>query len=131
MRLSTSFAPSFVATLALACVAFLSAGCETHDCVSTCQRLFVDGQVGGTTACGIAHPGQSTEDLLDACSYECEGALENPGEMGKYNPDERVTGSTSVSLETDVQAAAWMDCVWATDCRYLEEGYCAPTSFSM
>ncbi len=133
MHRSSNFAPSFLAVLGLSGAALLSAGCETHDCASTCQRLFSTGQVGGTTGCGITQPGQSSEDLIDACNYDCQAALDNPGELGDYNPEERVTGSLTVELKTDMQAAAWMDCVWTTDCKFLsgdDAGYCAPVSFS-
>lgn len=130
MQRSSSVVPSILAASAVFGLALLGAGCDAPDCSSTCQRLFVDGAVDGTTGCGITHPGQSSEDLIEACNYDCQAALDNPGEMGDYNPDERITGSTSVELVTDVQAAAWMDCVWATDCEFLNDGYCAPTSFS-
>lgn len=125
-----NFVHSLLATLALGGAALSGTGCETHDCDSTCQRLFVDGAVDGATGCGITHPGQSSNDLIDACNSSCNAALDNPGEMGNYNPNERATGSVSVELETDIQAAAWIDCVWATSCDYLEDGYCAPVSFS-
>jgi len=126
---SQGLRPSFLAPLAFAGGLALM-GCQTHDCVSTCERLFTDGVVDGESSCNIEHAGLSQQDLLSDCQYECEAALDNPGTMGNYDPNERNTGSTSVELKTDLQAAAWMDCVWANSCEFLDEGYCAPTSFS-
>lgn len=129
MPLSPGPRPSFFAPIALASGLAL-AGCDTHDCVGTCQRLFTDGVVDGESACNIEHAGLSQQDLQNDCVAECEDALDNPGALGTYDPNERSTGSTSVQLETDLQAAAWMDCVWKTACSRIDDGYCAPTSFS-
>lgn len=118
------------AALTVAAAGLLGAGCDTHDCADTCGRVFEQGLVGGEQACAAEHPGQNTEEAVEACLSECEDALDNPGPMGSYNPNERASGSqASPELVTDMQAAAWMDCVWTTDCDFLREGYCAPVSF--
>jgi hypothetical protein len=99
----------------------LATGCGPN-CQSTCDRLY------GTSgeACAIARPNTSEADLKSTCMNACLGALDNPGGLDGYDPDERQGSSASVELETDKQAAVWMDCIATTSCEDLEKGYCAP-----
>lgn len=115
------------ALLALALAAF-APGCGPN-CQSTCDKLFLseDEALG---SCGIEHPGKSADDERRDCIIACEDALAEAGPIpAGYNPDERQTGSQSVQLQTDEQAAAWMECVDETACEYLTDGYCAPVWF--
>lgn len=104
-------------------------GCGPN-CQSTCGHLF-DG-----SSCGIERPGVEPSEQTRRCINQCEDALNQPGKLDGFNPNEP-TSSQDVTLENEQQAAAWMDCVWETapdasdeQCRALErEGYCAPTAF--
>lgn len=101
---------------------FAASGCGPN-CQSTCDRLF------SVDECGIQRNEKSPEEVRNDCLASCDEALANPGPLGDYNPDERKSGSQTVKLETDQQAAAWMECVEETSCSYLEDGYCAPVWF--
>jgi NAD-dependent dihydropyrimidine dehydrogenase PreA subunit len=91
------------------------------NCQSTCRRLYT------TDGCNIERPGNITSDqLIGTCMDACEGALAKPGDLGTYNPFEAPGSSTSVTLDNEMQAAIWMDCVEATACEDLGSGYCAP-----
>ena len=128
-----------LAILALAAGLSPLAGCGGPDCNNTCQSLFSDGQVSvwhdgksvDKLACSLDVPGRNQTELINECVTECEAALDNPGDVGKYDytSGERPSSSSSIRLETDMQAAAWMDCVWETSCEYLDQGYCPPTAF--
>lgn len=96
-------------------------------CQNTCRQVFV--------TCAIEKTGQSQNELIGDCTRECEAAMARAGDQGDYEPDIRRTTAESIQLETDAQAAAWMDCVWdhAPDgtpeqCLDLDPrtGYCAP-----
>ena len=109
-----------ISTLAL--VAQLAVGCGPN-CQSTCNRLYVEEE------CNIQRPGYEGEkvgELIQQCMDLCEGALEVPGELEGYNPDDRVGSSDSIDLENEKQAAVWMDCIAETSCEDLNQGYCAP-----
>ena len=96
-------------------------GCSADlDCQSTCNRLYQ------TEECGIASPGSTQSELLDLCNNSCDAALDIPGEVGDYDPNEYTPASVSIDLENDKQAALWMECVSVTACELLNEGYCAP-----
>lgn len=111
--------------LAALTLGLLAPGCGPN-CQSTCDRLFLEEPEG----CGIEHPGKSADDERRDCITSCEDALAEAGPIPKgYDPNERQTGSQSVQLETDEQAAAWMECVDETACDYLSDGYCAPVWF--
>ena len=106
--------------LVIAAVPLTAVGCGPT-CQSTCNRLYQESE------CGIQAVGDdSVADLTSRCMDECENALEIPGEVGDYTPDEYTPSSETVTLQNDKQAALWMDCVSETACEYLEEGYCAP-----
>ena len=113
--------PSFgLAILPVLLTLPLAPGCGPN-CQETCNHLYEAGE------CGIERPGRSTTELRRTCMQECEGALLIPGDVpDDYDPYERTSGSVSVELETDEQAALWMECVAETSCEYLESGYCAP-----
>ena len=55
----------------------------------------------------------------------CEDALSKP-EAGNYDPNQKLPPSEKPTLETDQQAALWMECVDQTSCENLEKNYCAP-----
>ena len=110
-------------TISILSVAFLSVatgGCGGPTCQSTCNRLYQADE------CDIQSPGSTRTELLNRCAQECEDALEHPGELNDYSPDEFTPASVSITLDNDKQAAVWMDCVAETACDYLDGGYCAP-----
>lgn len=111
-------------SLLLALLAFplASAGCAGPTCESTCDKLFQ------TDQCNIEQPGVSQADERDACVSACESALDTPGDIDDYNPNERSSDRSRV-LQNDQEAAAWMECVSTTACEFLDDGYCAPVSF--
>lgn len=88
-------------------------------CQSSCHRLY-------TGECQLATPGATPEDMYLQCMDMCEPALGVPGDLGDYDPDQRHSGSSSVTIDNERQAAAWMDCVAQTDCQRISEGYCEP-----
>jgi hypothetical protein len=109
---------SFVAALAIAA---LASGCGPS-CQSTCTRLWrtADG------SCGLVRAGISSDDGYKECVDMCENALEQTGAIGGYDPDERHTDGTTITIDNERQAAAWMDCVDETACEKINEGYCEP-----
>ncbi len=64
--------------------------------------------------------------MYSECVAACDDALDVPGDLDGYDPDERNVSGDKVILENEKQAAAWMDCVAETACEGLEDGYCAP-----
>ena len=117
--------PRLPVLLVLAALPVLGLGCSGPNCQSTCDRLFQ------TTECDLESPGVSLTDERNNCLDACEYALSIPGDINDngYDPNQRTTGSRSVDLKNDEEAAAWMECVDATSCQYLSDGYCAPVSF--
>jgi hypothetical protein len=109
-----------VLSLAILAAAPMS-GCGPT-CQSTCDHLY--GSTGDD--CHIERAGTTETELKNTCMEKCEAALETPGELGNYNPDERQGSSAAIVLETDKQAAVWMDCIAETACEDLTKGYCAP-----
>lgn len=90
-------------------------------CQSTCNRLYA------AEECAIPTPGATPDDMYDQCVKDwCEPALDQPGVLGSYDPDARNSGSSTVDIVNERQAAAWMDCVAQTDCERINEGYCEP-----
>lgn len=92
------------------------------DCESTCTKLYSQNE------CNIQRAGAEREELLTECSDRCEVALDNPGDAdADYNPADKMPPSEtqeSSIIETDTEAAMWMDCVEETACDLLDEGYC-------
>jgi hypothetical protein len=95
------------------------AGCGPN-CQNTCNKLYQPSE------CNVERPGRSADQLINTCRDTCEDALNNPGELGDYNPSQQRGSSTDYDLVTDRQAAAWMDCVAETSCDLFEKGYCPP-----
>ena len=90
------------------------------DCQSTCNKLYQQYE------CGIERPGTSLNERVKRCMDECNSALEKPGPLGDYSPNEETSRSEDINLENDQQAAAWMDCVQNTACENLKRNFCAP-----
>ena len=101
--------------------ASLSTGCGP-DCQSTCTKMFSQNE------CDIQRAGAEREELLDICEERCETALAKPGPADPdYNPADKMPPSQTTdqsTIETDVEAAMWMDCVEETACELIDEGYC-------
>lgn len=100
------------------------AGCGPN-CQSTCERIYDQ----NSPNCGIRIPGTEVDDNIDDCIDACELALEQPGDLGNYDPFNPNTGGAAVQLENEKQAAVWMDCVENTSCPDINDGFCAPISF--
>jgi hypothetical protein len=99
------------------------AGCGDRTCQSTCLRIWDEAQ------CGVQLTGIDPAEAISDCRNQCEDALANAGEMGDYNPFGKVDPLDPPLLENEKQAAAWMDCVWETDCALIQPeggGICAP-----
>ena len=90
------------------------------DCQSTCNKIYQ------TDQCSIPRPGRTVDESVKYCMSECTSALEKPGAVGDYNPNDETPRSETPVLENDQQAAAWMDCVLNTACNNLQSNYCAP-----
>ncbi|MCB9780579.1 MAG: hypothetical protein H6742_18575 [Alphaproteobacteria bacterium] len=98
-----------------------SGSCVAEEaCQDACRSIYAD------AGCALRSPGQTTPELIDWCTEECEGAAATAGGLGDYDPDTLPSASTSVRLETCAQAQAWLDCIDRRSCEELEEGYCAP-----
>ncbi len=91
-------------------------GCTQYNCQSTCRHVYEPSE------CGILQGGRTPETSIDDCEATCLTALQQPGtlctpdpESGVeecYDPMIRYPTNNRPTLETDQQAAAWMDCVW-------------------
>ncbi len=120
-------AASVVASGLISCGAFCTPDELDDDkiaCNPTCQS--VCNKIYNEQYCGIVRPGKESDELISDCIGYCEEALTEPGELGTYDPYERVSSSTSIELENEEQAALWMDCVAQQSCERLGQGYCAP-----
>ena len=115
---------SIVVALVLASTSLLVA-CGPN-CQTSCQRIYGNSANAGEEDCAIQRPGRDQAELIDQCMDYCEGALEQPGEIGTFDPYTRTGSNQSVSLENERQAAIWMECVQDTSCDRLQDGYCAP-----
>jgi hypothetical protein len=102
-------------------IALLTSCSTSENCQSTCQTLYFEGE------CNIPTPGRTSDQAFDDCVSDCQYAMERVGVMGDYDPNERNTSGQSPTLENEVQAAAWMNCVEATSCELINDGYCAPS----
>lgn len=114
------------ALVALGAALALQSACSGPSCQSSCTHIYAD----ATGECGIAVPGYDDADgrarLIASCTEDCTNALQTPGAMGTYDPNIRHTSGTSIVLQNEQQAAAWMDCIAGSDCVDLSDGYCAP-----
>lgn len=109
--------------LAAAGLAWSLTGCGPN-CGETCFRMFDESE------CNVQPGGLTAADLIERCRSECEGALREVGGMNGYDP--RARQVNSFELSTEVQAAAWMECVWSFDdqeCRTELDGGCYPSTF--
>jgi hypothetical protein len=115
---------SHSAALGATALLFVTAGASGcgPDCQSTCNRLYSQNE------CDIQRAGIERLELIDTCMDRCELALTKPGEADSdYNPADKMPPSKGVEesiVDTDVEAAMWMDCVSETSCDLLDEGYC-------
>lgn len=116
-----------LAMLALAAGGLLLGTACGPNCQNTCNQVYVQ--------CNTQKAGQTQEQLLRECISECTTAMQESGELGDYNPEQRRVSNEPITLENDQQAAAWMDCVWnhapdasAEQCDEIDPtvGYCAP-----
>lgn len=102
----------------------LLVGCGP-DCRSSCEKLYGDaaGQCNINVASASGDLG--AEELVRNCAASCEDAMGKTGELGDYDPNVRGSAD-SVTLENEVQAAVWMECIDETSCDNLGDGYCPP-----
>ncbi len=101
---------------------FLSSGCVGSVCGPSCQKIY--GSDEGE--CAIPVPGYEPEELLAQCLDMCREAASVTGDVGDYDPDERVPSNQEVTLENRAQAKLWAECIEQTDCSDINDGYCAP-----
>lgn len=111
-----------LALLVLPIAGLLAAGCGPT-CATSCAKIY--GQLADGN-CNRSIPGEAQEASFDRCVETCENALATPGDLGNYNPNERNLTGSIPSLDTEKQAAAWMDCIDVASCQTLTDGYCAP-----
>lgn len=120
-------------TVFLLALAALAAGCDSDcpggtdcasgpSCYSACEKLYGEGD----GACNIQIPSRTGQEMQGDCISHCVSAMNNAGEIGDYEPNERASSDDQVALENEQQAALWMDCVAETSCENLEKNYCAP-----
>ncbi len=126
--------------MGLAAVAALQA-CTTHNCQTTCRHVYE------ASECDINQAGRTDDEAISDCVATCESALQHPGglcapdpETGEeecYDPHLRYPANDRPVLQTDQQAAAWIDCVWeyapslgsqsgCSNIDPLDGGFCAP-----
>ena len=102
------------------------AACGGPDCLSTCERLYRAGtDQNGNTQCNLGES-RAGGDQFDRCMDECSFAMDTVGELGDYNPQEKLEGEDIPELKNDQQAAVWMDCVLDASCELLNKNVCAP-----
>lgn len=114
-------------TRALAALVLLGAalpGCG-KDCQTSCARVYEQAQ------CNVVVPGEDPDTLRRECIQECQAALTHPGGMEGYNPYEPVPPGSdweNFVLQTETQAAEWMECVADQECdqMQLNAGICWP-----
>lgn len=98
------------------------AACDSPSCQSACRQAYGE----ATGECSIRVPGRTPGELIQDCISRCENALDQPGEIGDYDPYTRNTSGQTITLENERQAAEWMTCVVTSDCSRLNQGYCEP-----
>lgn len=104
--------------LLLACAGSDAADSADAICPAACERLY--------DTCHIERAGRTQAELVDTCVEECEAASAQEGELGDYNPYERAPSSEAPALENRAQAELWAECIDATACDQITDGYCAP-----
>ena len=108
---------SIVAVLAAAAT-FLT-GCGPN-CQSTCEKLYLESE------CNTQRPGRTVDELLTTCNNNCEQALSRPGEIEDFDPYDNSGSGSSVTLDNEMEAALWMECVAESACDKINDNYCAP-----
>lgn len=99
--------------LALVGVALAGTGCGP-DCYSACDKLYRE-------ECNITAAGQTQNDLLQDCIDVCQEALVTPGEVtAGYDPFSPTASSNAITINTDRDAALWMDCVDQSSCENIK-----------
>lgn len=111
--------------LGAAIVLFSLGGCGP-DCRSSCEKLYGDAAEECDINVASASGEQGADELIRECTAYCEDAMSKAGELGSYDPNNTKGDMESVSLDNEVQAAAWMECVDQTACEELKSGYCPP-----
>lgn len=101
-----------IAGLALA---VLCTGCSPT-CQSTCNRYY------SVDECDAKPAGIEEDEALKACVEVCESAITQPGPAPSPT-DPRFSGTASApptrspQIDNELEAAAWMDCVWSFEDR--------------
>ncbi len=106
----------------------LGATACTPTCQSTCSRYY------SVEECDAKPAGIGEADALKACTQVCEAAIVQPGPAPAVN-DTRFSGTApapptkSPQITNELEAAAWMDCVWSFETREecnesLDKQYC-------
>ncbi|NOY27313.1 MAG: hypothetical protein GXP62_15705 [Oligoflexia bacterium] len=98
--------------LGFATAALTATGCGPT-CYTACGKLYRE-------ECNISAPGQTQSELLSDCVDTCQAALNNPGEVGDYDPFEPTSSTNAITIDTDRQAALWMDCVDQSSCENIK-----------
>ncbi len=109
-------------------VAAVLTGCGGLNCYDSCYKIYGESECNLVTVSNSLN-GQDWSMFLDQCVEECETALSTPGEMGDYNPSFVYDAADPPHLETELQAAAWIDCVASSTCEDLDPATvtsCAP-----
>lgn len=128
------FSRTAASALVLATLMVATTGCGP-DCQSTCDKIYGEapgcGDPTGEHGTESYYPGTigpsgTREKLLGQCMDECSNALQTPGEVGNYTPQQYTPSDEVVELENDKQVALWMECVDGQSCENLTSGYCAP-----
>ncbi len=101
-------------------------------CAETCRRYIAEDE------CDAGPSGKPIEEAIEGCVQQCNRAILTPGPAptatdGRFNPN--VATPTNIPgedvLRNDLEAAAWMDCVYSfadlAECRVeLGKQACAP-----
>ncbi len=115
------------ATLLLVIFAVLASACEPT-CQDTCRRFYEDEQ------CDAGPDGLDNERAIEQCLDICSDALQVTGPEvdvrdRRFNPDFVAPLNQTSTLDSEREAAAWMDCVWSfsdDECpTALDDQYCA------
>jgi len=101
-----------IAGLALA---VLGTGCQPT-CQSTCNRYY------SVDECDAKPAGIDEDEALQLCLQTCSDALDQPGPApsptdARFSPTNSAPPTRSPQIENELEAAAWMDCVWSFEDR--------------
>jgi len=113
----------------ISCLHMTACGLAGPTCQSSCSKLYLE------SGCNIQRAGYPAPDgqteLFNKCIDYCENALDKTGDLGDYDPYSRSGSTSAISLDNEMQAAVWMDCVDQMACDRLDTntangGYCQP-----